>query len=293
MDTLQENGLPHSSALDIPSRESTAEELEVCGTPLIKTMGNNGTTERSSPANHVTAEFGNQQLYQVPLVNAPAPSTTPLVLPGVMDVEGRVDESTLRMHIFKNGGMSPSGRGQVWRFLFGMYPCSSTSLERPLLQEQLNVRYHSMKRKWQQLFPAAVRLRINGTDAELVAAVRYYDVRQDRVQLQAPNQSDEVRERLSFLELQAQVLFERVTFDLEELQEAIRIIYKDVPRTDRDLPYYLGEGLGNLLVLRDILITYAAFHPGNLSPVVSLSLQSFFSFFSLSLFIFDPAYLSF
>ena len=36
-----------------------------------------------------------------------------------------------------------------------------------------------------------------------------------------------------------QVLFERVTFDLEELQEAIRIIDKDVPRTDRDLDYYL------------------------------------------------------
>lgn len=58
-----------------------------------------------------------------------------------------------------------------------------------------------------------------------------------------------------------QVLFERVTFDLEELQEAIRIIDKDVPRTDRDLDYYLSEGSGNLLVLRDILITYAAFHP--------------------------------
>lgn len=39
----------------------------------------------------------------------------------------------------------------------------------------------------------------------------------------------------------AQVLFERVTFDLEELQEAIRIIDKDVPRTDRDLPYYRWE----------------------------------------------------
>nr|XP_046158785.1 GTPase-activating protein GYP7 [Oncorhynchus gorbuscha] len=258
MDTLQENGLQHSPALDIPGRERTAKEHGVHGTPL-NTKGKHGTTKINSPVNNVTAESGNQQI--VSLVNAPALPTTPLELPGVMDAEGRVDESRLRMHIFKNGGMSPSGRGQVWRFLFGMYPCSSTSLERPLLQEQLNVRYHSMKRKWQQLFPAAVRLRINGTDAELVAAVRYFDVRQDRVQLQTPIQSDEVKERLSFLELQAQVLFERVTFDLEELQEAIRIIDKDVPRTDRDLPYYSGEGLGNLLVLRDILITYAAFHP--------------------------------
>ncbi|XP_054904059.1 TBC1 domain family member 15-like [Poeciliopsis prolifica] len=54
---------------------------------------------------------------------------------------------------------------------------------------------------------------------------------------------------------------ERITFDLEELREAARIIDKDVPRTNRDLSYYQEEGLGNLLVLRDILITYAAFHP--------------------------------
>ncbi|XP_056612973.1 TBC1 domain family member 15 isoform X2 [Triplophysa dalaica] len=169
-------------------------------------------------------------------------------LPGVMDSEGRVDESRLRMHVFKNGGVSPEERGQVWRFLFGMYPCSSTALERPLLLEQMAVRYRLMKGKWQQLLPGAVRVRLNGTDAELLAAVKYFDQRQDREQNRQQFQSDEV-------------LFERVTFDLEELQEAIRIIDKDVPRTDRDLPYYRNEGLGNLLVLRDILITYAAFHP--------------------------------
>ncbi|XP_028835409.1 TBC1 domain family member 15 isoform X2 [Denticeps clupeoides] len=182
-------------------------------------------------------------------------------LPGVMDAEGRVDESRLRVHIFKNGGVCPSDRGQVWRFLFGMYPCSSTALERPLLLEQLAVRYHFMKKKWQQLLPGAARLRLNGTDAELVAAVKYFDQRQERVKQEAEELDEEVKDRMAFLELQAQVLFERVTFDLEELQEAIRIIDKDVPRTDRNLAYYLGEGLGNLLVLRDILITYAAFHP--------------------------------
>ncbi|KAK1895088.1 TBC1 domain family member 15 [Dissostichus eleginoides] len=126
-------------------------------------------------------------------------------------------------------GVCPSERGLVWRFLFGMYPCSSTALERSLLQEQMVVRYQVMKRKWQQFLPKAVRMHLNGTDAELVAA--------------------------------AQILFERVTFDQEELREATRIIDKDVPRTNRDLSYYQEEGLGNLLVLRDILITYAAFHP--------------------------------
>ncbi|XP_010883323.2 TBC1 domain family member 15 isoform X3 [Esox lucius] len=284
MDAPQANGQLPSPTGNIIGSKSSATQLGACdGTPL-QTIG------ISSPVYHVTEEFGDHR--KVASFYSPAPCMTPLGLPGVMDAEGRVDESRLRMHIFKNGGVSLSERGQVWRFLFGMYPCSSTSLERPLLQEQLSVRYHAMKMKWHKLLPSTIRMRLNGTDAELVAAVQYFDARQERVQQQAEDQSDEVRERLSFLELQAQVLLERVTFDLEELQEAIRIIDKDVPRTDRDLPYYSafgvgerrlmlqftlkkrpsveetrteefeeGEGLGNLLVLRDILITYAAFHP--------------------------------
>ncbi|KAI1886343.1 hypothetical protein AGOR_G00213020 [Albula goreensis] len=201
------------------------------------------------------------QLDRASTTSPAAANAPPLGLPGVMDAEGRVDESRLRAYIVKNGGVSPAERGQVWRFLFGMYPCSSTALERPLLEEQLAVRYQVMKRKWQQLLPECVRLRLNGTDAELVAAVKYYEQRKKKAQQLCQERREEVKERLSFLELQAQVLFERFTFDLEELQEAIRIIDKDVPRTDRDVPYYLGEGSGNLLVLREILITYAAYHP--------------------------------
>ncbi|CAG12066.1 unnamed protein product [Tetraodon nigroviridis] len=163
---------------------------------------------------------------RVAAVSFPAVPGTRLTLPGVMDDEGRVDESRLRMHIFKNGGVSPSERGLAWRFLFGMYPCGSTALERSLLQEQLIVRYQVMKRRWQQFLPSAVQMHLNGTDGETT-----------------------------------KILFERVTFDQRELREAIRIIDKDVPRTNRDLSYYQGEGLGNLLVLREILITYAAFHP--------------------------------
>lgn len=36
-------------------------------------------------------------------INYPALPTARLTLPGVMDAEGRVDESRLRMHIFKHG----------------------------------------------------------------------------------------------------------------------------------------------------------------------------------------------
>ncbi|XP_024122678.1 GTPase-activating protein GYP1 isoform X3 [Oryzias melastigma] len=142
-----------------------------------------------------------------------------------------------------------------------MYPCGSTALERSLLQEQLFVRYRVMKRKWQSFLPSAKKISLNGTDAELIKAVRYFEEREAQAQQESQVQSEEVQERLSFLELQAQFLFGAVSFHREELQEAIRIIDKDVPRTNRDLSYYQNEGLGNLLVLRDILITYAAFHP--------------------------------
>lgn len=59
----------------------------------------NGTIPRSSLA--TTADVA--VLRTVGSVTTPAPTTTPLRLPGVMDAEGRVDESRLRMHIFKNG----------------------------------------------------------------------------------------------------------------------------------------------------------------------------------------------
>ncbi|XP_062393842.1 uncharacterized protein si:dkey-238d18.4 isoform X1 [Sardina pilchardus] len=194
-------------------------------------------------------------------VTSPVPSLQSIPLPGIMDPDGRVDESRLRKYIFKNGGVLPHERAPVWQFLFGMYPSNSTARERPLIQEQMVARYQVMKKKWQHVLPGAVCLQLNGTDAELIAAVKFFHQRQIHIQNEASQLSQQVRERMSFLELQAQVLLQRVTFNVAELQEAIRIIDKDVPRTDRDLTYYLDEGLGNLLVLRDILITYAAFHP--------------------------------
>lgn len=131
-------------------------------------------------------------------------------------------------------GVSPSERGLVWRFLFGMYPCSSTALERSLLHEQLVIRYRVMKRKWQSFLPSAVRMHLNGTDgkrpepcagcipsigliflswtnnpasfpAELVQAVRYFDQRPTQTLQRTQDQSEDVKDRLAFLQLQAQV----------------------------------------------------------------------------------------
>ncbi|MBN3295605.1 TBC15 protein, partial [Amia calva] len=165
--------------------------------------------------------------------------------------------------ILHTGGVSPAERPWVWRFLFGIFPCSATTLQQPLLAEELAVRYGAMKRKWQRLLPGTMRIRLNGSDDELTAAVRFFEQRREREKERERQEavSPETRERLSFLELQAQVLLERVSLYLDQLTEAIRIIDKDVPRTERDLDYFQGEGSANLLVLREILITFAAFHP--------------------------------
>ncbi|KAG7321701.1 hypothetical protein KOW79_014559 [Hemibagrus wyckioides] len=260
----------YANGTNLIVQEEVTTDISILST-TVNTSSNTSNNIDADTENNVPENTGKSLRTdsEMPHVSRVAPVTPPtsasqrVNLPGVMDAEGRVDESRLRMYIFKNGGVSPEERGLVWRFLFGMYPCSSTTLERTLLLEEMSVRYHVMKMKWQRLLPGAVRLRLNGTDAELVAAVQYFEQRQERERetQQYQYKSKEVKERISFLELQAQVLFERVTFDLEELQEAIRIIDKDVPRTDRGLAYYTDEGLGNLLVLRDILITYAAFHP--------------------------------
>lgn len=56
--------------------------------------------ESSSPDSHRTDVRFQQR---VAAVSSPALPGARLTLPGVMDAEGRVDESRLRMHIFKNG----------------------------------------------------------------------------------------------------------------------------------------------------------------------------------------------
>eukprot|EP00795_Rhopilema_esculentum_P003645 gene3645-14886_t len=64
-----------------------------------------------------------------------------------------------------------------------------------------------------------------------------------------------------YVEIQAKVHAARQIYDLDVVTQGLRIIDKDVPRTDRDLAYFRGNENPNLLKLRDALITYAFFHP--------------------------------
>lgn len=78
----------------------------VRGVILRTLMDDNGRPQRtageetSSPDSHRSdARFQRR----VAALNYPALPAARLTLPGVMDAEGRVDESRLRMHIFKHG----------------------------------------------------------------------------------------------------------------------------------------------------------------------------------------------
>lgn len=59
------------------------------------------TSEEQSTASSHQLHGGSQR--RVAAISSPALAVARLTLPRVMDAEGRVDESRLRMHIFKNG----------------------------------------------------------------------------------------------------------------------------------------------------------------------------------------------
>ncbi|XP_043572461.1 TBC1 domain family member 17 [Chiloscyllium plagiosum] len=184
--------------------------------------------------------------------------------PVLFDPDGRlVRESYFRKLIFKQGGVDPSIRKDVWKFLFGMYPCSSTTRERKVLALERYVRYKMMKCRWQTLMPDSRRMRVDEADTELYEAAVAYQQRGSGCNLkgQEVDLSEENTEQVSFIELQAKFYVDRQKINVHELHEAIRIIDKDVPRTERVLDYYQNDGVINLMVLRDILITFAAFHP--------------------------------
>ncbi|GCB66205.1 hypothetical protein scyTo_0011971 [Scyliorhinus torazame] len=121
-----------------------------------------------------------------------------------------------------------------------MYPCTSTTRERKTLALELYVRYKMMKCRWQALMPSSRRMRVDETDTELHEAAFAYQQTGGACNLkgQEVDLSEEKSEQMTFIELQAKVYVDRQRINVHELHEAIRIIDKDVPRTERVLDYY-------------------------------------------------------
>lgn len=69
----------------------------------------------------------------------------------LFDQDGRlVDEHAFRKSIFM-GGVEPEIRKEAWQFLFGLYPCTSTSREREELLLDYIMKYHELKSHWKTI----------------------------------------------------------------------------------------------------------------------------------------------
>ncbi|KAK3752552.1 hypothetical protein QZH41_013422, partial [Actinostola sp. cb2023] len=182
----------------------------------------------------------------------------------MVDQDGRiVNENRVRKVIFK-GAISSNIRANVWRFLFGLYPFLSTDRERKVLLAENYSRYRAYKLRWKEMIKT-YKLTVSGNEEPLNTPIYIRECQQhenfDSMEFLSPFLRDDIDEnQLVFLNITAQVNASREPIDLNALAKSIKNIDKDVPRTDRGHPYFSGIGNQNLLVLRDILITYAAYH---------------------------------
>uniref|UniRef100_A0A1A7X1Y0 TBC1 domain family member 15 n=1 Tax=Iconisemion striatum TaxID=60296 RepID=A0A1A7X1Y0_9TELE len=68
-----------------------------------------------------------------------------------LDIEGRVKDVELLKHEVFKGGLCHSLRKEVWKFLLGYFPWSSTSEERRSLQRAKTDEYFRMKLQWKSV----------------------------------------------------------------------------------------------------------------------------------------------
>ncbi|XP_071138931.1 uncharacterized protein [Mytilus edulis] len=217
----------------------------------------------------------------------------------MFDEDGRiVDEHALRKAVFM-GGVEPSIRKKVWHFLFGFFPCSSTSREREDILIDYMMKYHEQKSRWKTMLvlnakPGASLLEqglvaryqidttnraIRSPDGEFNDPISEFETLQfnlmaGKMKTADPDfkamsksfpdlniNSPELKQKIDFMKIQSQVLVNRHNINVKNLWSHLRVIDKDVPRTDRDHEFFKGPLNPNLTVLREVLATFAAFHP--------------------------------
>ena len=174
--------------------------------------------------------------------------------------DGRIlNESRLRKAIFK-GGISDTIRAEVWMFLFGFYSFSSTSREREVIAVERMVQYEVLKEKWHGELQDALAKDDNGSE-ELDRFLNPPYCTNNNAIAGLSNEKDsiEVQQQLTFAKIEAQINVNKKKINVTSLRHYLRIIDKDVPRTDRNLQFY--QNPRNLLALRNILITYVSFSP--------------------------------
>lgn len=154
----------------------------------------------------------------------------------MFDADGRIiQESRLRKIVF-NGGIDADVRREVWEFLLGYFPFQTTHLERDIIRRQQRIEYFALKSRWKSV--------LDPTSSGESAA----------------NLDDEEDQQMAYMKLQAMMNAMRQPIDEKEATSILRIIKKDVPRTDRKVEYFFGDDNIHLTWLHDILVTYAVFH---------------------------------
>ncbi|KAJ8313564.1 hypothetical protein KUTeg_008125 [Tegillarca granosa] len=194
----------------------------------------------------------------------------------LLDEDGRlVDEHALRRAVFM-GGVDPKIRKEVWQFLFGLYPCTSTYREREDLLLDYLMKYHELKSRWKTMLVLNAKPGASLLQQGLVAR---YQMEEQSNKLRSPDLCDdnpvteweiqqtnklaametvdhpdfsilsrscknldisipEMEQKINFMKIQAQVFVNRLLIDINSLWKHLRVIDKDVPRTDRDQEFF-------------------------------------------------------
>lgn len=176
------------------------------------------------------------------------------------DHDGRlINEHHLRQSVFK-GGVDPEIRKEVWEFLFELYPFHSTKRERELMSIDYHLKYIEIKKRWMEEIKKE-RFE-EPEDADVVQPPYLAEVPETSfTEMLQKSQLSVDDQQMQCISIQAKVFSGRLSFDIKSLLPFIRIIDKDVPRTDRELQHFSGVKNPNLRILRDILLTYASFNP--------------------------------
>ncbi|XP_075759496.1 TBC1 domain family member 25-like [Pelodiscus sinensis] len=178
-------------------------------------------------------------------------------LQSLFDEAGRLDLAGLRKVVAERG-TDASERRVTWKFLFGVYPAGSTAEERRRLDQQLATRYRSMRSAWRRQFPSAGRMKVQ-SDLELSLAIETYEAQQGA---EADEGGGGVGPGRRLTQLPPRPQHSQWVQSLSQPQflATLRDIDADVPRTDRHRSFFQRQGLVKLLYLREILITFVAFH---------------------------------
>lgn len=176
------------------------------------------------------------------------------------DHDGRLlGEHPLRRAVFK-GGVDPDIRKEVWQFLFELFPFHSTKSERDMMLVDYHLKYAELKNRLNEHFKPENFP--DPEDAEILAPSYL-------ARVPATSGDESLRllktkigeQQFECLTIQAKVFGGRMSIDIKSLIPFIRIIDKDVPRTDRELEYFSGPSNPHTRMLRDVLLTYAAANP--------------------------------